>query len=325
MKKLLFFLTLLIFNLFFSQNYNFSKTTSTYSNLIGATSVTNGQIWDEFDADVNLGFVFNFNNTNAFNFLRFSVTHGSHVVFNTFTDNNFIYVFSPAITAFVDRGYASSIPSSDISYKTEGVVGSRIFKLEWKNVGFFQEIFVDGISSDFMNCQLWLYEGSNIIEYHYGPSSISNPSQSFNGNVGIGVGVFTKYNISTEALVENSYILSGDPSSPTLNYSTQINYIAGVPNNGTVYRFTPKNLAVNDVHNIKNFEIFPTVTKDYINIKTASNEKIVFLQIFDNQGRLIKIYNNASNKINVQNLNSGVYNIVIKTSKSLETYKFIKE
>jgi hypothetical protein len=73
----------------------------------------------------------------------------------------------PPIAAFysdyVDRG------NSWIGYEITGNAGSRIAKVEFKDLGYFS----DASLTDFANFQIWLYEGSNKIEYHAGSSKIS--------------------------------------------------------------------------------------------------------------------------------------------------------
>lgn len=67
-----------------------------------------------------------------------------------------------------------------------------------------------------MNFQLWLYEGTNIIEYRYGPSSINNPKFSFEGSTGPHVSLLTSFNIDTQLLEDIGYFMSGDPANPTV-------------------------------------------------------------------------------------------------------------
>ena len=69
-----------------------------------------------------------------------------------------------------DRGYNTPISESDVFYKLTGEPGSRIFKLEWKNVGFYREIAEQGTANNYTNFQLWIYEGSSDIEVRFGPN-----------------------------------------------------------------------------------------------------------------------------------------------------------
>ena len=41
--------------------------------------------------------------------------------------------------------------------------GRRVLKIEWKNAGIYEEYYDDKVSNDYINFQLWLYEGTNDI------------------------------------------------------------------------------------------------------------------------------------------------------------------
>ena len=68
----------------------------------------------------------------------------------------------------VDRDTSGNGSSSPISYTLSGTAPSRIFKLEWKNAGFFNPIDNATSYDDFINLQLWLHEGSDAIEVRFG-------------------------------------------------------------------------------------------------------------------------------------------------------------
>jgi S-adenosylmethionine hydrolase len=66
--------------------------------------------------------------------------------------------------------------------------------------------------------------------------------------------------------------------------------------------------------------IFPNPAVNEINIKAS--EKIKTISIIDQQGKVIT--NTTTQKINIENLARGVYNIVIETEKGKITKRFIK-
>lgn len=72
----------------------------------------------------------------------------------------------------------------------------------------------------------------------------------------------------------------------------------------------------------KDIKIFPNPAKDYINIKTELTEEFA-IQIYDLQGRLMKTEN--ENKINVSELQPGLY--LLRFISDLKTYTqtFVKE
>ena len=68
--------------------------------------------------------------------------------------------------------------SQSAYYQTTGTVGSRIFTMEWKNWGV---CCATGTAA--LNFQIKLYEGTNTVEFWYGPYSGSVPSTA---TIGIG-------------------------------------------------------------------------------------------------------------------------------------------
>lgn len=80
-------------------------------------------------------------------------------------------------------------------------------------------------------------------------------------------------------------------------------------------------------------EIFPNPTRDYINLSYEVIENTeISAQIYDMQGRLMQVYNNLSStagehqhRINVSDLASGNYNIVITSEGQRLSKSFIKQ
>lgn len=69
--------------------------------------------------------------------------------------------------------------------------------------------------------------------------------------------------------------------------------------------------------------LFPNPAKDFVQFKTTENVSEV--QLFDQLGRLISKNSIKNNVMNVQNLKTGVYYLIIKTEKNSYTKKLIKE
>ena len=78
------------------------------------------------------------------------------------------------------------------------------------------------------------------------------------------------------------------------------------------------------------FNIYPVLTKDYINIKiSASGGKDAsetILQILTIQGQIVKeiTLNNTNNKVNLTSFKKGVYFVKIKTDKFTSLKKIVK-
>ncbi|MFC6267854.1 S8/S53 family peptidase [Frigoriflavimonas asaccharolytica] len=81
------------------------------------------------------------------------------------------------------------------------------------------------------------------------------------------------------------------------------------------------NTAETTIHS--DFEMFPNPARDFVQFKTK--EKILSIKLFDQLGRIIKSEKINDNKLNVSNLETGVYYLIINTEKNSYTKKLIKE
>ena len=162
--------------------YTLSTFTQPYSDLTGATSVNNGEIWDDPDYLIPVSFPFVLLGSDV-SLLEF---YGAGATLRSTTEDPFVdaYVF-PFEVDLIDRGELEGDESlSPISYKVEGSAGNHILKVEWKNAGSYNELDENGTLDMFVNFQLWLFEGSNKIEFHIGPSLINDPDAFYFGETG---------------------------------------------------------------------------------------------------------------------------------------------
>lgn len=328
-KKLPLLCALLLLHFAQAQNYGFSVQNAPYVPLTNSTSINNGAVWDSwtgFSATAPLGFNFIANGNLTTNALHFDSNFIPTVVFSNQPNPNSGFVYALMIADTADRGIVNGVSQSPISYKVEGTAGSRIFKLEWSNFGFYDEIASDNISSDFMNMQLWLYEGTNIIEYRFGPSNISNPFESFSGEPGFGCGLYPVFDMLNGDVVGNAYALSGNGTNPTSAFTPNYEvYITTPPASGTVYRFTPTSLSTNEVVKNKEVEIFPTLVDDFVTIKSKTDAEITSIAIFDMSGRRIKYMKDSkSEKIDLNPLTKGIYYIVVQTNSGVFSERVVK-
>lgn len=297
--------------------YTFTKATATYADLVNPTSLNNGQTWDDPTYLIPLAFPILVNGE-AVQSLSID-GYGSDLLASTSDDNiyNFIYPFGADL---IDRGYATDVSVSPISYKVEGTAGSRILKIEWKNAGSYSE---DEPYSMFVNFQAWFYETSNIIEFHYGTSSITDAQLFYGGDAGawIGIGKFAiDANDEIEILISNA--LTGNVDNPTLN--SEFDFINGTPANGTVYRFTPATPSgINE--NNSTFAVYPNPANNVINISNLAPKSNII--ITNTIGAVVysQEANNTLEIINVENFAKGVYFISINNNSEVSTVKFIKQ
>ena len=309
-----------------AQTYNFSVSTGTYTDLTDATSVNDGMTWDDPTFEIPIGF----------NFKLFDVPMEKIGVFpmagsgSVISFDNHITGTVPVIMCYysdlVDRGYVFDTPSSGslspISYKLEGGLGSRIFKIEWKNAGFYREFNDDNESSDFVNFQIWLYEGNNDIEFHYGSSSISYPELSF-GAKGVSVALYPKFDRANRIPAADGVILTGNPYDPDIQTGFNVGFNKTIPD-GIIYKFTYQVSGVESMEDSK-LTIYPNPVEDVLSFDVKDGDWTRYeFSVVDLLGNIIMNLT-ESNQINVSDLTSGVYFLKMQSAEGYSMHKFIKK
>ena len=211
--------------------YNLSVLSEPYVDLSGGTSVNNGELWDDPSYVVPIGFTFELNG-NPITALSFSGGVGSFFLGNT-TNPDILTVLFPFEVDILDRGYVSGVSESPISYTVTGSPGSRIFKLEIKNAGSFFEYDMFGTTDMHISHQLWLYEGTNQIEFRFGDSLIEDP-EIFYADGGAFVGL-TDVDVTIDEYL-NPHFLGGTAGAPFLSVFDVT--LEGTPAEETVYRLS---------------------------------------------------------------------------------------
>jgi len=298
-----------------AQSYNFQKTSGTYTNLSGSTSLTNSLTWDDPVGTIPLGFDLNiFDTTVSTLYFNDFFLGGSVMASNQETGKGaFISVFEADL---MDRGYdllgGDDQPGglSNISFKVDGVSGSKICKIEWNNVGFYTEIIDFDTSLQYMNCQLWLYEGSNNIEMHYGPSNVTIDSITYEDKKGPSVCVFPAINLDTYLFEGDGVAVGGDVPNEFgyISYADTTPYLQGTPANGTIYRLTFDATSIKDVKKLaKQITMWPQPASLFVEVSTDLEiGKIV--HAVDMQGKKVAL-NLIQNRINIALLPKGVYTL----------------
>lgn len=307
--------------------YELTVLSETYNNLEEAVSLNNGEVWGTQAFIVPIGFDFQLG-PETFDTIFISDDNVAGLLTTVSDiDETPFGAFAPVLQDIVDRGLNTGVSQSPLSFIVEGETGNRIFKLEWNNVGFFN----DNGFQDFMNFQLWLYEEGSIIEYRYGPNEINNPAVSFEGLEGLQVGLFPLIPAGDGALEEDAYILSGDPTNPefitlsTINDLDDAEFIAltGAAPDGTVYRFSPEALSLQEVgSNDIDVTVYPNPTSDFFNVNTKAVNYDV--KIYNVSGQRITSVSNFDNSYNISTLSRGVYFVKIESPLGVVTKRLVK-
>lgn len=224
MKKLLLFVAFLLFNFSIkAQNYTFLKLNQPYVELVNATSINEGEIWDDFEFPIQLPFTFTVNGQN----FQEVIVNDSFLSFEGVLSE----IISPMGNDLIDRGANGENSLSALGYQIAGPIGNRILKIEYKNCGSFDDFSL----SMFVNFQIWLYESSNVFEFHYGSNNVMDAETFYSGESGGIIGT-TTIDFETDELT-NSLFLVGSATNPTT--TSEFDFVVGTPPSTTVYRFTP--------------------------------------------------------------------------------------
>ncbi len=316
--------------------YTLTVLKEAYQPLSSGTAMT-ADIWDyQKNVAIPLGFTFHMDTDSTDHFFLWG---GSTVGTDT---TGIVPAFVLISTFLVDRGYINQQQSlSPLRYTVSGVPGSRIFKAEISDAGFQEEHDSWGALDDYMNIQVWLYEGSDIIELRYGPARVTHAYDYYRLGTNnmmpyIGYVPQLEYDAYDYPL---AYILSGDPGQPyidSLENTTGGNQGAGldtIPDDGMVYRFVPLGYQDTGGHTIvgmpsmEQVRVFPTICDREISVMAPAawyaDYEVIALHgaITGIRGRL----HAAVSSVDISHLPPGMYVLVLKNPEETRQYKFLKK
>lgn len=307
-------------------NYDLTVRQETYQPLTTGTDITGGNVWDDEHFKVPLGFSFALDGQTITDFSLLSATGCA-----TDTQSQ-LSAFLLTDLDLQDRGYDSNIAKSPIRYIVSGSAPNRIFKCEVANAGIYDEEAIYGTQDDSVNLQVWLYEGSNILEIHYGPTQLTYPADYFlfTGYPVVGFIRNIDFNSSTGSF-DDLYMLQGNANAPIIDSVADIFSISGglnsYPSSGTVYRFSPKPVSVNGVDADKNsIKLVSNIGSDKVIVK-KNNDQEAYYSVLSMNGATMNISGTlarGNNDINISNLPNGMYLLHVQSKSSRQTYRIVK-
>lgn len=303
--------------------YKLTVQNQAYTPLTGATLVNGTTAWtDSTSYVVPLGFNFKMG-TKTINKLNLMEMSG----ISTDTTGT-VAVFNFLGASIVDRGIVGGTSKSPIRYTVSGATGSRIFKLEMFNVGFTDEFNTHNTLNDSLNMQVWLYEGSDVMEIRYGSSKISYLSEYFVFG-GPLIGYTNSLKVEDQEF-DKIYLLKGNPAAPTLDSATlssgSFPSLTGFPVSGTVYRFALKSTGIAAFAEADNIKVFPTVCTDKVNVTNKGTKEMVY-QVLSLSGSVLAkgTVLSGTNTIDVSMAPAGMYVLTLIDGESAASYKLIKQ
>jgi len=305
--------------------YKFSQSTVTYADLSSPISLNNNTVWD-FSTGTpyyNLNIINMLPGFNLFGNIIYDMhIYGGAVQFyhNGLQQIFYIHALGFASPDYMkDKGVGTSSTQSPISYQVTGATPNRILKIQWKNAGH------NAFLTDYMNVQLWLYESSNNIEFHYGPSSITNASTT---QLLVGLGHAYQQNGYPNQVIEENY-LENSVSNPVLSAANASAFV-GMPANGTVYTFSRNIVGIEESDNpLSEIILYPNPSTgsfriNLISVKSSTNNLTVIIKNILGETIMEKIVNNQTiAKIDLIDQPKGVYFVSVHDEKNAFNKKII--
>lgn len=304
------------------QTYTLSTYQAPYVS-VGVGFPLTKEVWDDPAFVVPLNYQFTFFDDIITNLESvFDYTGGA--IMTARLEGNISSVFGVYGPDIIDRGFHTGISASAIYFAYSGEPGQRVYIQEWLNVGFAYGDTLNGMYTDYINFQLQLHEATREIIYHFGSSSITNPTADYEGNPGPSLGLLKEVDISGPGVPDETLLLSGNPSNPTIITEFTPAFLNGnIPEN-TVYRFTQPGTAVNEQFIQKHESVFyPNPSSGELFIKQGFEDMITFpVQLFGSDGMLVKEIKETS-LLDVNDLPSGIYQIRFRTDAGWNTERMV--
>jgi len=205
---------------------------------------------------------------------------------------------------------------SEIRHTMEGVSPNRIFKLEYHNVGFWEDVYEDSVDLDLLqkiNVQVWLHEWGKIT-YHYGPNSITDLDALTAEGIAT-AGIFGNFDENTYDA--NILTATGSPDDPTFEMFTDLyaffygagqGWVGGWPSAGVYYEFNhalPLNVLEAEAQEI---QAFPNPAHHAVQLTNPLSHAVQMTWL-DVSGRSLKEHSLApgTHSVSVSDLPAGVY------------------
>jgi len=202
--------------------YTFAQTAGTYTAISGGTQILPPGADDDVSALANIGFTFVFNGAS---FTQFGVNANGHLRLGVAAASTSSPISSPqtnSVAAFARDG----LSVGGVFYQLQGSAPNQVLVVEWPS---FQPQW-NG-TSESMNMQIRLYEGTNVVQFVYG-SSVRSVTRT--GQVGLrGSSATTDFNNRTTT-ANWAATTAGSSSSSSMTFST-----TAFPAVGQTYTWTP--------------------------------------------------------------------------------------
>jgi Secretion system C-terminal sorting domain len=329
MNKLFLFFSVLLPSALLAQqavgtHYNLSVYSGAYSSIEEATSLDQGNVWDDPNWTIPFPFpFFTFNDTiNTLYVGEYGTT---------------VYAVQEDLLLDIFLVYYADIANADndtlvspVSYTTIGPPGDQILIVEWQNVGFYEDGISNGSFTNTTNFQLWFYQNGGVFEYHYGPNAV-NAFEQMHPEGGVIVGFIENLNSANGQEWYGFYTIGETPENPVVNSLSPLDLfnnngfppntlLNAEPSNGLIYRFEPTFQQVNEIETSQ-ISAYPNPCREELIIHFSGQENTT-AEIYNSTGQFVEtiLIQPGVQKIITSQLSPGMYHI---NSKGIH-FNFIK-
>jgi hypothetical protein len=284
-----------------AQNYVFQLEMAPYVHLDNPATFNEGAIWSGEEWDVNIGFPFTWMGE-VYTTCR--LWEGSLY----FDEDDAIYVDGFG-ASFIDRGWyvdTAYVSVSPVGYQLQGNPGDRIFKIEYRNAGFF-----DGDYEDYINFQLWLAEATQSIEIRMGPGMVDPEVYAVDGWEGPYIGLANE--------ITNEYLfLEHDPLAPDIYTEDDLtDGLIGTPPEGVVYRFIPDSMVKVQEQEVPDQpDVVVVFQQNHLSLSGNDTAQLQKMELRDLWGRLLgewELQDLLVDQILLPPFTAGVYTVSFST------------
>lgn len=243
---------------------------------------------------------------------------------------NEAHLIAPVFSDICDVAPADSTGQdvSEIRHTLEGVAPTRIFKVEYHNIGFYDEVYGGDstiTATQRANYQVWLHE-TGTITFHYGPNTVTDYdliAADFINSAGL-VG-----NFDLDDYGGTIFVAEGQADYPQFQvFNDFFGWIYGGndgwgmswPSDGTGYVFMPVYIPemVTEPQVLSTVSAFPNPVSSIVNV-TLDGPIPQEGMWLDSQGRIVRavVLQPGANRLDVETLTPGTYTLRIENGATV--------
>lgn len=295
-----------------------------------------GYNWDDPEFEFPIGFEFLFMGEPITDFYQIgtgAILTGSPDLY-TVADAKLFFVYGSDI---IDLSYYTNGPTGVISRTLEGSPGSQICKVQWKDVGFYEDATSNNPTNSTVNFQAWFYETSHTIEIRFGPNNIVAQDSAFHDWGGDPlIAMMDNVDFGTYTF-GSTYYVDGPEGTATLSELTapsiydleDLSSLSSNPIDGRVYRFTTAPVVDTEEPGLQELvKIYPSLATDFtlVNIN-QQNFTTADIQIINTLGQVVHQQNahSGAQQIELSNLVAGSYFIRVQVDGKSFSQRIVKQ